>query len=259
VEILNQECLENYETEGCLSLESAVGPSGLAQLKDFCDFLFRCRGVDLSDDGEDFDSLNNKFLCWIRAAKDESEAFKERVAFYKQAEMWASQLLKLEAEDIKFRLRVFYKHPKSYSPVDWHQDEAFYQRFSQAKPEGYTSLNMWVALDDATLRNGCLKYVPGSHKEGLLPHKIVGSMHFEGILEGEQRENSEQDGTTLYIEDYQDDRAIYAPLKAGGVNIHHCLTVHGSDRNTDNSPRGALVLIFQKKTNCSGTLNLVTH
>ena len=244
--MLDQEHLENYEIEGYLSLESAIGAEELTQLRDFCDFLLKRRGVDLSDSGNDFDNLNSKLLCWVRAVKDESELFKERVAFYKQAEKWASQLLKIEADEIRFRLRVFHKHPKSYSAVDWHQDEAFYQRFSQAKPEGYTSLNMWVALDDATRENGCLKYIPGSHKDGLLHHELTGSMYFEGKLEGEQRENSEQDGATLYIKDYSDENAIYAPVNAGGVNIHHSLTVHGSDINSDNSPRGALVLIFQK-------------
>jgi phytanoyl-CoA hydroxylase len=51
---------------------------------------------------------------------------------------------------------VFYKHPGELGKA-WHQDETYIQT------DDGTLTGVWVALDDATVENGCLWFVPGSH------------------------------------------------------------------------------------------------
>lgn len=93
-------------------------------------------------------------------------------------------------------------------------------------------LTCWVALDDATADNGCLRYVPGSHRWGLLPQLPDGCSPtidaVKSVLTPDQCravENSEK-----------------IKLKKGYASFHHPLLVHGSESNTTPTPRRATVL-----------------
>ncbi|MBD0280358.1 MAG: phytanoyl-CoA dioxygenase family protein, partial [Flavisolibacter sp.] len=91
-------------------------------------------------------------------------------------------------------------------------------------------LTCWCALDDATAENGCLQYIPGSHKWGLLPKPIItGELHgIKDFLNDEQKAQFE--------------RPALAPVKAGEAIFHHSLTLHGSGENRSNQPRRAFVV-----------------
>ena len=60
--------------------------------------------------------------------------------------------------------QLFCKPPKHGGVVAWHQDYSYWTR---TKPMAH--LTCWIGLDDATADNGCLQYVPGSHRWELLP------------------------------------------------------------------------------------------
>src|SRR5215467_9013919 len=77
--------------------------------------------------------------------------------------MAASQLL----GDVAVRFwhdQLFYKPAKKGGVVAWHQDYSYWTR---TKPLAH--LTCWCSLDDATIENGCLQYIKGSHEWGLLP------------------------------------------------------------------------------------------
>src|SRR5213592_840741 len=65
--------------------------------------------------------------------------------------------------------QVFYKPPRHKGVVPWHQDYSYWTR---AVPANHITIN--ILLDDATLENGCLHYVPGSHGWGILPKVSFG-------------------------------------------------------------------------------------
>src|SRR5688572_8063353 len=71
--------------------------------------------------------------------------------------------------------QLFYKPAKKGGVVAWHQDYSYWTR---TKPVAH--LTCWCALDDATVENGCLQYIPGSHKWGLLPKPVIAG-ELEGI------------------------------------------------------------------------------
>ena len=124
--------------------------------------------------------------------------------------------------------QLFFKPPEGGGPKPTHQDN-FY--FSPADNENIVTF--WVALDTATLENGCLYYWKGSHKKGVLPHWAPEDAPFNLQIAGK---------------DYPADcKRLPAPVKQGGVNLHHGFTLHQSSSNlSPNSRRAAAFHVMQK-------------
>jgi len=137
--------------------------------------------------------------------------------------MVASQLL--GGRGVRFwHDQLFCKPAHHGGVVAWHQDYSYWTRTVEMQ-----HLTCWCGLDDATEENGCLQYVPGSHRWGLLEKPdLTGSMDgLMGMLSEEQK-------------------AQFAPvaisLKAGYAAFHHPLLVHGSYANYSPRSRKAFVL-----------------
>lgn len=121
--------------------------------------------------------------------------------------------------------QLFWKPPRQGGVVAWHQDYSYWTR---TKPVAH--LTCWCGLDDSTRENGCLQYIPGSHRWGLLPKPVIAG-ELQGIrdfLDGEQKKQFEN--------------PEYAEVKAGEAIFHHSLTLHGSGANTSSKPRRAFVI-----------------
>lgn len=238
---LTENDISSFHELGFISFDKAIESDELKQLTEYCHSLMTQRGVSSEQKSED-----ESQLVWIRSAKDECEGFKKFNVF-KNALRWASQLLDIPENKIVYRMRVFYKPPMCSSVVPWHQDEAFYQAYMKNIPEGYAfnSINFWLSLNDATEKSGTLKYIPKSHKGGLREHKAEVSGHNETLKDDEEA-NEDQDGKVLYSEDLSGEAPYIAQVSAGGINLHHCRTMHSSDGNGSDAPRGAFVLIFQE-------------
>lgn len=108
--------------------------------------------------------------------------------------------------------------------VAWHQDYSYWTR---TKPMQH--LTCWIGLDDSTVDNGCIHYVPGSHRWPLLPMTdLANDMEaIRGVLSDEQ------------LEQFQ---PVACEMKAGYASFHHPLMMHGSYENRSNRPRRALVI-----------------
>jgi len=121
--------------------------------------------------------------------------------------------------------QLFWKPAKKGGVVAWHQDYSYWTR---TKPVAH--LTCWCALDDATKENGCLQYVAGSHRWGLLPKtELAGDIGgIKDFLNDEQKK--------------QFDHPRFAEVKAGEAIFHHSLTLHGSGENKSDKPRRAFVI-----------------
>lgn len=121
--------------------------------------------------------------------------------------------------------QIFWKPPKQGGVVAWHQDYSYWTR---TVPVAH--LTCWCALDDAGVENGCLQYIPGSHRWGLLPKPVIAG-DIKGISEflDEERQSKLE-------------KPKYAPVSAGEAVFHHPLTLHGSGANNSSRPRRAVVL-----------------
>ena len=120
--------------------------------------------------------------------------------------------------------QLFCKPPRHGGVVAWHQDYSYWTR---TQPMAH--LTCWIALDDATRENGCLQYVPGSHRWSLLPKPaLAGSMDaLDSVLTPEQR---------------ADFRHVPIELARGEATFHHPLMVHGSLANVSDRPRRGAVI-----------------
>jgi ectoine hydroxylase-related dioxygenase (phytanoyl-CoA dioxygenase family) len=121
--------------------------------------------------------------------------------------------------------QLFWKPAKKGGVVAWHQDYSYWTR---TKPVAH--LTCWCALDDATKENGCLQYIAGSHRWGLLPKPALAG-DLDGIRSFLNKEQVKQF-----------DNPRFAEVKAGEAIFHHSLTLHGSGENKSDKPRRAFVI-----------------
>jgi hypothetical protein len=136
--------------------------------------------------------------------------------------MAASQLL---GAPVRFwHDQLFCKPAHHGGVVAWHQDYSYWTR-----TEPMAHLTCWIALDDSTRDNGCLYYVPGSHRWNLLP--ITG-------LAGDMDEIK----TVLLPEQLEAFKPVAAEVKRGQCTFHHPLMVHGSYENRSDRPRRATLV-----------------
>jgi ectoine hydroxylase-related dioxygenase (phytanoyl-CoA dioxygenase family) len=112
----------------------------------------------------------------------------------------------------------------------WHQDGQYWP----IKP--LATCSVWLAIDDATSENGCLKFIKGSHKDKKLKkHKVNNS---EKLTLNQEILNSE------YIEK----NSIDLILKRGQISLHDVYMVHGSKENKSPNPRRAMTMRFMPTT-----------
>jgi phytanoyl-CoA hydroxylase len=105
----------------------------------------------------------------------------------------------------------------------WHLDVPYWSFDSR------DALSIWVALDDATLGNGCMWYVPGSHK----------TARFENVGIGERQ----ADLFKVYPE-WREIETVACPCPAGSAVFHNGLTAHGAGANMTNRPRRAMTCAY---------------
>ena len=121
--------------------------------------------------------------------------------------------------------QVFCKPPRCGGPVAWHQDYSYWTRTGPMN-----HLTCWIALDDSDKENGCLHYIPGSHRWSLLPMpQIAGS--FDAISSDLTEQQKDQLQAPVPVE-----------IAAGEACFHHPLTLHGSEGNRSDRPRRAMVI-----------------
>jgi ectoine hydroxylase-related dioxygenase (phytanoyl-CoA dioxygenase family) len=120
--------------------------------------------------------------------------------------------------------QIFYKPAHHGGVVIWHQDYSYWTRTTPV-----AHISCWIGLDDSTRANGCLHYVPGSHKWPLLPRADFAN-EMDAILDA------------LTPEQRAEFKPLPIELKAGECSLHHSFVVHGSYANETAKPRRGLVI-----------------
>jgi ectoine hydroxylase-related dioxygenase (phytanoyl-CoA dioxygenase family) len=121
---------------------------------------------------------------------------------------------------------VFYKPPRDTSYASWHQDSVY---------SGWhltPSVSAWIALTVSGPENGCMRVIPGSHKQGLLEHDNVQDPNMLN-----------RRGERLQM-DVDESQAVDVVLKPGEMSLHHTNIVHGSKPNTSDGPRIGFIVRF---------------
>ncbi len=112
----------------------------------------------------------------------------------------------------------------------WHQDLGYWP----VTPDTRTA-SFWLAIDDATLANGCMRFVSGSHQEPKLrPHRPM-------------KGDRDKSHTLVADVDERRDRIVPAEIRRGDATVHHERTIHGSGGNTTAGWRRAYIVAFRAR------------
>ena len=121
---------------------------------------------------------------------------------------------------------VFYKPPHDEGYASWHQDSVY---------SGWhltPSVSAWIALTASEPANGCMRVVPGTHKQGVLEHDNVQDPNLLN-----------KRGERLRM-DVDESEAVDVVLKPGEMSLHHTNIVHGSNPNTSDGPRIGFIVRY---------------
>jgi len=210
--------IDFYRENGFVQLEDVVTPQELEELMEAMEEV-------MAEDGElafgrvkgsaYYNVLNQKVNTWRDSAS---------MARFTLHSRFANMALQLTGAD---GIRLFHDHglwkmPQDSKPTPWHQDMPYWPM----KEPG--ALSMWLTLDDVDENNGCMMFVPGSHRLGKL----------QGI------NFTEPQNLFDYVEGQATNQPVKVPMKAGSCTFHHGLTFHYAHANRTDRPRRVLAVIY---------------
>jgi phytanoyl-CoA hydroxylase len=206
--------VEDFRRDGFLVLPEVLGPAELDELR--AESVALCRGelgvidgVGTEGDGETDEDVLRRFLC-IHFPHKLSPKLHALLAHPRIVEV----LVRLIGPDVKAMQSMLFIKSEGKPGQAWHQDEYFI-------PTRDRSLTAaWIALDDATVDNGCLWVLPGSHRPGIIyPAKGIDDDRFDCTDEA-------------YRFPYREEDAVPVELPAGGAIVFDGHLLHRSLPNT---------------------------
>jgi ectoine hydroxylase-related dioxygenase (phytanoyl-CoA dioxygenase family) len=214
--MLTEEQIGQYQRDGYLVVDGLFSPSEVAELRLAADDPVVKRG--LQDSGFD------EHIVHLLEITCKHAAFRE-LARDPRITVLVAQLI---GPDVQLQHSKLATKPpkKDAGAFAWHQDFAFF-------PHTNTDLlAVMVMLDDATPQNGCMSVVKGSHKAGQLSHQDDEGWFLDRCLEPQ------------YWEAHPENIVQLTP-RAGGISIHHGLTLHSSPNNVSGLPRRGVVFQYR--------------
>ena len=220
--MLTESQIEAYRRDGYLVIPRLIQDEQLAELRDLTDrIVAEARGVTINDDLYDLEPSHSASLPRVRRLKP---AIFKRYDFFRaltRDPRITALLTGLLGPNIRlYGGKLNMKSAGYGSPVEWHQDWAFYPHTND------DVLATGIYLDDCDLDNGPLMVIPGSHHGPTHDHHADG--RFCGALD------PERSGVDLA-------KAVPLMGPAGSMTIHHARLVHGSALNRSNRQRRLLL------------------
>lgn len=220
--MLTPEQITFYHQQGYLAVDDVLSDAEVTALWRVTDeFVEKSRQVSEHDDVFDLEPGHSPEVPRLRRLKNpvRQHPVYEGILRHERILDIVAQLV---GADIRYNGdKLNMKSAAFGSPVEWHQDWAFYPHTND------DLLAVGVAIDDMTTENGCLLVIPESHKGKIYIH------HQDGYFVGAVTEA-----------DFDESAAVPVEVKAGGISIHHVRTLHGSLPNTSSQTRRLLLLQY---------------
>lgn len=225
---LSQQQIDQYQQDGFLVIEEFLSAEELEQWRAALDKAVDKRngnklpnrekvyGKDDDKDTAYFDKVFDQLInLWM-----DNEAMRSLMLDSRLGNM-AATLAQVEGIRI-WHDQALIKQPWA-NPTSWHLDTPYWS-FTDRR-----ALSIWVALDDATLENGCLFFIPGSHKQTRFDNPGIGKNM----------------GTIFEVYPaFRQSKAIPAVMKAGSCSFHNGLTIHGAHANMTPGYRRAMTCAY---------------
>src|SRR6267142_3713268 len=207
--------VESYERDGFLSPVAALSREEAAACLGRLEAFEETVGGPLTSDGTDarYRSRTHVLLSWVHALT-------------RHPAILAAVEDLIGPNILVYTSTWFIKEPESAAIAAWHQDATYFG----LRP--YVHVTAWLALTDATAENGCMEFLPGSHRLGQLPHQA-------GVVAGSVNRAGQS-----VVGEVNDAPAIHAPLRAGEFSLHHTLLLHRSQPNRSAGRRIGLAISY---------------
>lgn len=224
--MINQDTVARYHRDGYIVVENLLDEptrqrmkTALAQLVD------GAREVDAHNDVYDLEPTHSRAEPRVRRIKKPHVINPVFAEFMRSPKLMSVLSLLLGPSGVRLHgSKLNLKAPEFGSPVEWHQDWAFYPHTND------DVLATGVMLDDMQLINGPLMVIPGSHKGPTFDHHDADG-YFCGAMAAERNDV-----------DFSKAQPITGP--AGSVSFHHVRLIHGSAQNRSKVSRNLLLYEF---------------
>lgn len=110
------------------------------------------------------------------------------------------------------------------NPTGWHTDNP---KWSFHSPH---AISIWIALDDASVQNGCLYYISGSHKSAQFDKNVGIGQNIGALFKGHP--------------DWAKQEPVVATMRREDCGFHNGLTAHGAGPNMTPYPRRAMTCAY---------------
>jgi phytanoyl-CoA hydroxylase len=214
-----------FERHGFVHLPAFLSANQLAELKTNLDRYKREVAPTLPANQVLYDHVGDEKLLKQLVDMHDADDYFHRWLHSERNAALASELLGERA--IPQTLEYFEKAPRQGTPTPPHQDGYYFC----LKPN--LALTMWVAIDDCDDENGCLCYVRGSHRHGVINHESSNVLGFSQGLPAGHLDRS---------------NAVAMHVAAGDCLVHHCATIHFAGPNRSDRWRRSFGLIFYAAT-----------
>jgi len=215
--------LESFAEDGYVVTGGFLEPAEIAHLQDcYMQTVERLRGERVLENVQSGGDPDEDFQVYqIRTAHLQHPVFRMLIHDSRLLDMVED----LIGPDIRLiHYQGLYKPPHTGGAVDWHQDNYYFD------VAGDRTVSVWLALDDVTVDNGCMWYLPGRHRERLAHVQLW--------------DKAAKKGFYYAIPELDEAGARPAEVKCGGFAIHHCLMPHRSLKNLTERPRRGLAMHF---------------
>lgn len=200
---------EQYDREGYVAVREVLDAGLIAEMREHIAWLLK------NHPGTRPEQLHHTLMVddpfWVRVVRD------------KRLLDVAEQFL---GPDIAlFASHYICKPPRDGQSVLWHQDGSYWPL------EPMQVVTLWIAVDDSTPENGCMRVIPATQH-----------LDLQALQERQDLPNVLESGMDEAL--VEEARAVDIILKAGDVSIHHPNVIHGSNPNTSEKWRRALTIRY---------------
>ena len=138
----------------------------------------------------------------------------------------------LREEVYHYHSKMILKDAKVGGAWAWHQDYGYWYQNGVLSPN---LCSVMIAVDQATIENGCMQVIKGSHKLGRINHILSGDQA------GADMERVEEAKKRLEL--------IHVTMNPGDALFFHSNTLHASDANESEHPRWAMICCYNAALN----------
>lgn len=225
-----EEQIHSFTTHGYLVVKQAIDPADMAELEAACDKIIA-----------DTSAFGVKDWAWREGAPEErtfailqakpSQHFPALLEsrWYRWSQSFAEALMGMPL--VQWYDQFIAKPPGYGADTPWHQDEGYWGRTLADR-----GITCWMPYHDVDVQNGCMHFIPGGHRQGILEHRQPPGMKSD-----------------LLCCEVEESRAVPCPLEVGDVTFHHSKMPHMTTANRGNAWRRVLAQHFRHRDAPVGT------